>query len=146
MKLMGKETLKMELKADEGIVDHAYQDHLGFWTIGCGHLIDARKGGKISQKVIDILLEDDIDEKSKQVYDALPWVKELSDGRQRALINMCFQMGINGLLGFKNSLAALKSAQTPNEFSKAADMFLQSKWATQTPARAKRVTDMIRKG
>lgn len=38
-------TLASLLTSDEGRVPHAYQDHLGYWTIGVGHLIDRRKGG-----------------------------------------------------------------------------------------------------
>ena len=34
-----------QLRRNEGEVLHAYQDHLGFWTIGVGRLIDKRKGG-----------------------------------------------------------------------------------------------------
>lgn len=30
------------LETDEGRVPHAYQDHLGYWTIGVGHLVDKR--------------------------------------------------------------------------------------------------------
>jgi lysozyme len=36
-------TLAEMLTRDEGRVRHAYQDHLGFWTIGVGRLIDQRK-------------------------------------------------------------------------------------------------------
>jgi lysozyme len=37
-----------QLRRDEGEVLHAYQDKYGYWTIGVGRLIDARKGGGIS--------------------------------------------------------------------------------------------------
>ena len=35
--------LSKQLERDEGRVRHAYQDHLGYWTIGVGRLIDARR-------------------------------------------------------------------------------------------------------
>ena len=44
------------LRRDEGRVRHAYQDHLGYWTIGVGRLIDQRKGGGLSEDEIDYLL------------------------------------------------------------------------------------------
>lgn len=45
------------LETDEGRVPHAYQDHLGYWTIGVGHLIDKRKGGGLTPDEVDYLLE-----------------------------------------------------------------------------------------
>ena len=35
-------TLKARLRLEEGEVLHAYQDSLGWWTIGVGHLIDGQ--------------------------------------------------------------------------------------------------------
>ena len=40
--------LPAKLRREEGSRPHAYQDHLGFWTIGVGRLIDVRKGGGLS--------------------------------------------------------------------------------------------------
>lgn len=37
--------LATQLRQEEGSVPHAYQDHLGFWTIGIGRLVDQRKPG-----------------------------------------------------------------------------------------------------
>ena len=45
-------------------------------------------------------------------------------------------------MGFKNSLEMMRLGQ----FDAAADNFLRSKWAVQTPERAKRITDQIRLG
>lgn len=35
---------------------HAYQDSLGYWTIGVGFLIDGRKGGRLPDAVRDFVL------------------------------------------------------------------------------------------
>ena len=59
--------LKEQLKRDEGVVAHAYEDTLGFLTIGVGHLIDGRRGGGLSPDEIDYILTNDIAEKSAQV-------------------------------------------------------------------------------
>lgn len=40
--------LEDDLFDDEGYRKSAYQDHLGFWTIGIGTLIDERKGAGIT--------------------------------------------------------------------------------------------------
>ena len=55
------------LKKEEGVVKHAYQDHLGYWTIGVGRLIDKRKGGGLSDEEIDYLLGNDIEKKIAEV-------------------------------------------------------------------------------
>lgn len=137
---MDKEKLKQELIQDEGIVLHEYKDSLGFSTIGIGRLIDKRKGGGITRDEALFLLDNDIERKSAEVYRALPWLKTHSDQVQRAIINMAFQMGIVTLLTFKNTLSLVEQ----RKYKQAADNALQSKWAKQTPNRAKRVTDMIR--
>ena len=50
-----------DLKRHEGLKLHAYQDHLGYWTIGYGRLIDKERGGGISETEAETLLENDID-------------------------------------------------------------------------------------
>lgn len=139
---MNKDLLAKELCSDEGVVNHAYQDHLGYWTIGVGRLIDKRKGGQLSDDEIKYLLNNDINKRFDELKIKIPWIVKLTDARQRALVNMAFQLGVNGLLGFKNTLSLLQSGK----YSEAADNALKSKWAEQTPKRAKRVTDMIRNG
>lgn len=135
-----KDKLRTELTSDEGEVLYEYKDSLGYSTIGVGRLIDKRKGGGITHEEAMYLLNNDIELKSKQVFDALPWLKNYPDQVQRAIINMAFQMGVDGLLGFKNTLSLVQS----KKYKEAADNALKSKWAQQTPNRAKRVTDMIR--
>lgn len=139
---MDKKQLTKELRRDEGVVPFAYQDHLGYWTIGVGRLIDKRKGGGLSDAEIDFLLSNDIDRFEKQVIDALPWYSRLDDVRQRVLVNMAFNLGIAGLLGFKNTLAMIERG----DYAGAAKGMLNSKWATQVGERAKRLATMMETG
>jgi lysozyme len=134
------EQLKQDLIFEEGFISNAYQDHLGFWTIGVGRLIDKKKGGGITYEEAMFLLENDIKQKSKDLFKALPWLKNKPENIQRALLNMAFQMGVNGVLNFKTTLGFIKKG----EYEAAAYSAMQSKWASQTPARAKRVTDLIK--
>lgn len=144
---MNKQKLAHELRLDEGFIPHAYQDSLGYWTIGIGRLCDKRKAGSgLTEDEALYLLNNDITRCYDQLKKQIPWIMKLTDGRQRALVNMAFQLGIVGLMGFKNSLASLEAALVTGDYDRAADNFLNSKWAKQTPERAKRVTDMIRKG
>ena len=136
------DTLVAELMRDEGTVLSAYQDHLGWWTIGTGRLIDKRKGGGITQAEAASLLRNDIAKVRAQLDAKLPWWRDLSPVRQRALQNMAFQLGIAGLLGFANSLAAVKAG----DWARAAASLRQSKWRRQTPERAERIIRMIETG
>jgi lysozyme len=135
-------SLARQLEEEEGRVRHAYQDHLGFWTVGIGRLIDNRKGGQLTDDEIDLLLANDIRVKTHQVYTALPWVRTMNEPRQAVVIGMCFQMGLKGLLGFVNTLAAMKQGK----YAEAADGMLGSLWARQTPARAARMAKQMRTG
>lgn len=139
---MNKAKLTKELRRDEGVVPFAYEDHLGNLTIGVGRLIDKRKGGGLSDDEIDYLLSNDIDRFEKQVIDALPWYGRLDDVRQRVLVNMAFNMGVGGLLGFKNTLAMVERG----DYAGAAKGMLASKWATQVGDRAKRLSKMMETG
>lgn len=137
------QTMRKHLIFEEGNKPAAYQDHLGYWTIGVGRLIDARKGGGLSPDEVDYLLRNDIVKRVDQIKDWPAWqaVKD-NPARATALLSMAFQMGVAGLAGFKNSLALV----TAGRWNDAAASFMQSKWAQQTPARAKRVTQMIATG
>ena len=134
--------LKSQLLRDEGVVRHAYEDSLGFTTIGVGRLIDARRGGGLRDSEIDFLLHNDIEEKTAQVLAALPWASKLSETRRAVLINMAFQLGINGLLKFKRALGSIEDGQ----YSEAAMEMLDSLWAQQTPERAKRLAKQMTTG
>jgi len=131
-----------QIKNDEGLVLHAYTDTLGFLTIGYGRLIDHRKGGGITKQEAEYLLSHDIAYKLGQLHAELPWITKLNDARKGVLLNMAFQLGVAGLLGFKNTLIKIESG----DYKGASVNMLQSKWATQTPNRAKRMAEQMRTG
>jgi lysozyme len=134
--------LKSQLLREEGAESCAYQDSLGYWTIGVGRLIDSRKGGGLSNEEIDFLLENDIKAKTREVLLALPWMPRLSEPRQAVLIGMAFQMGLKGLLQFKRTLGSVEDGQ----FAEAAAEMLDSAWAKQTFGRATRMAKQMETG
>lgn len=134
--------LTAELRRDEGVVPHAYQDSLGFWTIGVGRLIDKRKGGGLSDDEIDYLLGNDIATVNGELDRNIPWWRTLDPVRRRVLQNMCFNMGWPTLAGFVNTLAAIKAKR----WGDASKGMLASKWATQVGLRANRLAKMMRTG
>lgn len=131
-----------QIKLDEGCVLYAYDDHLGYVTVGYGRLLDKRRGGGISQSEAEYLLENDIDKKLSELRNKLPWFDNLDDPRKGVLLNMAFQLGIAGLLNFKNTLASVQAG----DYEAAATRMLKSKWSKQTPNRAKRMAEQMRAG
>lgn len=136
---MDRAKLAAQLNRDEGRKARMYLDTVGKWTGGVGRNLSDRP---FSDDEIDLMLNNDIRMVENQLDANLPWWRQMSDARQCALANLCFNIGIASLLCFKNSLALLKDGR----WDAAADAFLDSKWAKQVPNRAKRVTDQIRKG
>jgi lysozyme len=131
-----------QIKSDEGLVLHAYDDHLGFATIGYGRLIDRRKGGGISQDEAEYLLKNDVNARLNVLQSAIPFFNRLDDARKAVLLNMSFQLGIAGLLKFKSTLAFIEAG----DFENAAANMLKSLWARQTPNRARRLAEQMRTG
>ena len=136
------ESLEEQLRMDEGEVLHAYQDSLGYWTIGVGHLIDKRRGGGISKKISDFILQEDV----KGVVSGLNvrWPKfcKLDEVRQAVFISMAFQLGVSGAMQFKKTLGLVDN----NQFEAAAKEMLNSAWAKQTPQRAQRLSQQLATG
>ena len=138
---MDRTKLTAQLTVDEGRKSRMYLDNATppRWTIGVGFNLSDRA---LPDPIIDALLDWCIDNVQHELDSALPWWRTMNDARQNALANMAFQMGIDKLMKFKNTLVLLKSGR----WEAAADEAMNSDWARQTPNRAKRVTDMIRKG
>lgn len=137
---MNKNLLVADLRRDEGERLTSYKDTEGLWTIGIGHLIDPsrganpspfgidlRNGGTITSAQSEAILMADIDAKTGQLNRLLPWWNTLSDSRQRVLLNMAFNMGVQRLLNFVKTIAAVKEGR----YSDAAEEMLDSKWAEQ---------------
>jgi lysozyme len=138
-----KSDLARQLRGDEGVRPCVYKDSLGFDTLGVGRLVDARKpGAGLRSDEITYLLNNDIDDRIAAITKALPWFQNLDDARQGVLLNMAFQLGTEGLLQFKQTLAAVQGGR----YDEAAFDMLQSRWAQQTPARAKRLAEQMRSG
>lgn len=127
---------------DEGFVSHAYPDSEGYLTIGPGILIDQRRGGGINADEGMYLLRNRIYRLDNLLQARFDWFLTLSGTRQQVLICMGYQLGVNGVANFKRMVAAIER----NDFVTAAQEMLDSKWARQTPERAKRMANMMERG
>ena len=136
-------SVRRSIEDHEGRVAHAYQDHKGYWTIGIGHLIDERRGGRLPDHIIDIFCEWDIEQVIGELDRAAPFWREVHKGARAALIEMGFQMGITSLMKFRKMWAALENG----DFKEAHAQALNSKWGRDdTPDRAKAVAARLLEG
>lgn len=136
------DALRKQLIEHEGLRPSAYQDSLGYWTIGVGRLIDARKGGRITHDEAMFLLDNDIAQCVGQLRGALDWFAREDEIRQRALIDLAFNLGISGLLKFRNTLAAWAR----KDYAAAARGLEKSLWYRQVGRRGPRIVQMVKHG
>lgn len=134
---MNDHRLAKQLLVDEGLRLKPYRCTAGKLTIGVGRNLDDRG---ITEAEAMAMLENDIKRCWTEVVTALPWVILAPEPVQEALLNMCFNLGLGGLLTFKQTLALIQAGN----YAKAADAMLASKWAGQVGARAQRLAEMVR--
>jgi lysozyme len=128
--------LKVQLTRDEGLRLKPYTDTVGKLTIGVGRNLTDKGIAKIES---DFLLENDLQQVLVAVDAALPWATALTEARRGVLMNMAFNMGIGGLLGFPKMLLHLRYGR----YQEAAWELLNSKYAIQVGDRAKRLARQL---
>lgn len=157
---MPSKELLRQLRRHEGLGPvrygrtYVYRCTAGARTVGYGRNIDANplnsveqistkwNGDSITLEGAEWLLVVDAERVENQVRAKLPWASKLWPARFDVLVNMAFQMGIGGLLGFSNTLRLIRIGA----YSVAAAAMLQSKWARQTPDRARELAEQMKSG
>jgi lysozyme len=129
--------LAQDLLRDEGLRLKPYRCTAGKLTIGVGRNLDDRG---ISESEALHLLDNDIKACWGQVVGSLPWAVHAPEAVQEVLANLCFNLGLAGLLGFRQTLALLQAGR----YAEAALELLRSKWAGQVGARAERLAQRLR--
>ena len=130
--------LQRMLERDEGIKDQPYFDSEGHLTIGIGHNLDEPLAGVL----IEAIFRHDLRRHTSELLQRWPFIEFFDDARKAALINMAFQMGVPRLATFRKMFAALEV----HDWKLAHAEALDSKWALQTPERAKRVSEQLLTG
>lgn len=136
-----------QLSRDEGREAYPYKDTGGVLTVGVGHNMSSSPlpdhwAPPLTSDQIETLLDNDIGNVFLDLDREYPWWRQMTEPRQRALANMCFNLGIVRLAQFKNTLAAMEAEQ----YAAAASGMLASKWAGQVGQRAVRLAVMMRTG
>ena len=127
------------LRRHEGFRAEMYKCPAGYWTIGYGHNLEHRA---ISKEVADLMLFQAVEDTVKELNRRLPFFSSLDNVRQSVLINMGFNLGVNGLLKFRKMIDALEE----KNYDLAAHEMLDSKWATQVGSRATELAFMMKAG
>jgi len=136
------------LHEEEGFRSKPYICSEGYPTVGIGQRIGP-KGASLSmyeftvnERTAQAMLTDKLSSTVKGLIDKLPVYNELDQSRKTILISMAYQMGITGLLKFKNMIKALECGN----YEEAGKQALDSRWAKQTPKRAFRHAAVLKNG
>ena len=130
-------------KRHEGYKNHVYLDTLGKRTVGVGHLCveDFWEDGKEYEEdfLMDILKKD-LQQAIRQANLKCEGLK-ISDDAKIIIIEMIFQLGGTGVSKFRKMWQALQ--QDPPDYAEASVQMLDSRWAKQTPNRAKEMARLM---
>jgi lysozyme len=130
------ETLEQMIERHEGCRFLPYLDSVGVQTIGIGHNLHK----PLSRAAVEQIFRDDLADAKNDCLHTFPWFAELTERRQWAMIDLCFNMGIGRLLTFKNFLLAMSLG----DYDTAAGHLLDSLYAKQVKRRAIEIATMIR--
>jgi len=132
---------KALIELHEGRRLEPYQDSLGYWTIGVGHLTGAVEHPPITDEECDELLELDLQKAKNALDKEMPWAsKGLGEVRYAVLLDMVFNMG--SLRGWPVFKTQVKDAR----YKAAAENMRTTLWASQVKTRAARLATMMETG
>lgn len=118
----------------EGLKHYVYIDTTNHYTIGIGRNVSSDGPGLTTEECV-YLLRNDLNRIIKSIS-SCSWYKFQDSVRQGVLIELAFNMGVDGLLSFKLMLLAMMD----KDYIKAAEQLLDSKWAQQV--KKDRATDL----
>ena len=124
------------IKISEGFRSKVYKCTEGYDTIGYGFAI---KDLELDEDICDMILERKVAKLVEMLEKNLPYLPSLPKDAQDVLIEMAYQMGVSGLLKFKKTLMYVES----KDYKDASVEMLDSRWAKQTPNRAKKLSDIM---
>jgi lysozyme len=138
---------KKLLELHEGKVYHAYQDSMGYWSIGVGFLIDKRRGGRVPEEVVEYWTEVVWSQHRAALLKVQPWVADLDEVRQYVMYDMTYNLGVEPFDGdgFKDWPDFIKQMKE-GSYAAASENMLTTLWARQVRQRAWRLAEMVRSG
>ena len=145
VRIMDLHTLQQDIIQEEGgIILKPYQDHLGYWTIGAGHLIRDNEKDELMnpityQRGLELFLKDF----NVAVDDAEQFTEgmNIDDNAHECVIHMVFQLGLPRL----NKFVKFKKCLSENNIEGAIEEMRDSLWYNQTTNRANRIIEKMQK-
>ena len=131
------EDLLKKIKEHEGFRSRVYKCTEGYDTIGYGFAV---KDLELDEDIAEEILLRKLEKLIQRVRAKFKWLDTVPHEVQGVLVNMSYQMGVNGVSKFKKALHAMQMFQ----WKIAADELMDSRWARQTPNRAKELSNIIR--
>lgn len=132
---------------EEGYRENAYQCSEGYPTIGIGKRIGPKGADlslyefTVSKQLASVWLKEEI-LKVELALSKLDWFAMVTGDRRDVILSMAYQLGVTGLLKFKNMIRAIER----NSWEEAYKQALDSRWAKQTPKRANRHAKVLLTG
>ena len=140
---MASEIVEKRIKEHEGFSQELYEDHLGFATIGYGHLItendNFKSGITYPKDQLVELFKQDLAKAEKEADDLTGHIEEFHITARDCIIEMCFQLGKRGVQKFVKMLLALEE----RDYKSASLEMLDSKWNKQTPKRCQELSRLM---
>lgn len=139
------------LQYEEGFREKPYYCSEGYPTVGTGIRIGPKGADlknyefTVPREVDAVWLQSILNKTMRDMLNnerIAKAINVLDEARTAVLVSMAYQMGVAGLAQFKNTLYLVETKQ----FEEAAKAMLDSKWARQTPNRAKRHAEQMRSG
>ena len=126
-----------KIKKHEGFRSTVYECTEGYETIGYGFAI---KDLKLDEDIAELILIRKLADLVARIKETFPWTKDAPEVIQDVVVDMCYQLGINGFSKFKKTIYLLETEQ----YQEASVEMLDSLWAKQTPNIAKELSEEVR--
>jgi lysozyme len=143
---MNVDKLREQLTIDEGKVNEIYLDHLGYPTVGIGHLIletDGEFGGRVGTPITEErckeLFAKDVESVLKDCNICFEGWDNYPEEAKQVFANMIFNMGRTRLSKFKMLIAAAESG----DWKEAGAQGRDSRWYKQVTNRAERLCSRL---
>lgn len=139
--------LERQVALDEGFSSAPYQDPLGYWTIGYGSRFIlgvevTAESNQISEAAARTLLRAGLWKAALDAQELFPNFAKMNDLRQEVLVNMSYNLGFNGLAGFRR----LRDRAAELDYAGVADEMVASRWFDQVGERSRRLAAYMRTG
>lgn len=131
--------LVKSLKDHEGFRASAYVDTTGHLTIGYGQVVAELE---VTEQEAEKWLLAGIEKRTKELETFLAFRGVKDQVRRDVLIEMAYNLGVGGLMKFKNMWTSIKA----QDWNSAGEHMLDSLWATQVGHRAKTLARRMKTG